>query len=184
MPGLAERHRNPAHSANSWPPYGQRTRRVCATPTEGIVLEHMELNGTRNFAASPQAVWAALHDSAALQNAIPGAEEVSWQGDSAISARVKLGLGPIIGTFGLMAQVVEQSAPSHLKFAINRQGANNRIQGNLTVDLAPDGAGTVLTYAGSAQLEGPIAMADNPLTRPLVQGAINQFFDNLAKQVH
>lgn len=144
----------------------------------------MELNGTRNLTASPQAVWATLHDSAALQNAIPGAEEVTWQGDSSVVARIKINLGPINSTFGLTAQVVEQSAPTHLKFAINRQGVSSRIQGQLSVDLAPDGAGTVLTYAGTATLEGPIAIADNPLTRPLVQNAINQFFDNLARQIH
>lgn len=144
----------------------------------------MDLNGTYHFAsASPQAVWSALHNSAALQSAIPGAEKVEWQGDSAIAARVKVGLGPINGTFGVQAQVVEQNAPNHLKLAINRQGANTSIQGNMTVDLAAQGAGTLLTYQFAATLGGPIAMADNPVTKPLVQRTADQFFSNLEKQI-
>jgi carbon monoxide dehydrogenase subunit G len=144
----------------------------------------MDLNGTYRFtAASPQAVWNTLHDSTALQNAIPGAEKVAWQGDSAIAARVKVGLGPISGTFGVQAQVVEETAPNHMKLAINRQGANNSIQGQMTVDLAADGTGTVLTYQLAATLSGPIAMADNPMTKPLVQKMADQVFANLEKQV-
>ena len=54
---------------------------------------------------------------------IPGAEQVAWQGDGSVSARIKVGLGPINGTFGMQAQSVEQAPPNHLKLAINRQGA-------------------------------------------------------------
>lgn len=145
--------------------------------------KHMELNGTRNLTASPQAVWNVMHNSAALQAAIPGAEEIAWQGDSAVSVRIKVELGPVNRTFSLLAQVVEQAAPNHIKFSINRQGVSNRVQGDLTVDLAPNGSGTALTYAGTAHLEGPLAMLDNPLTRPLVQRQIDQFFDNMARQI-
>lgn len=143
----------------------------------------MELNGTHRFAANRQAVWNALHNSAALQNSIPGAEEVAWQGDSAISLRVKVGVGPINGTFSGQAQVTEQTPPSHLKLSINRRGSTNAVQADVTIDLADEGAGTVLTYHGTARLEGPIAMADNPLTRPLAEGALGQFFNNFAKQI-
>jgi carbon monoxide dehydrogenase subunit G len=143
----------------------------------------MELNGTHNFTAAPAAVWAALHNATMLQNAIPGAEEVSWQSDSALSVRAKIEIGPINRSFGIMAQVVEQTPPSHLKFSLNRQGVSSRVEGELAVDLAPNGSGTTLTYAGTARLEGPIAIADNPLTRPLAHKAVDQFFENLGKQI-
>lgn len=151
-------------------------------PTEGIVPKHMELNGTHNFTAAPAAVWAALHNATMLQNSIPGAEEVSWQGDSALSIRAKV---PVLNrSLGIMAQVVEQTPPSHLKFSLNRQGVSSRVQGEMTVDLAPNGAGTTLTYAGTAQMEGPIALAvENPIARGLAHKAVDQFFESLAKQI-
>ena len=145
--------------------------------------KHMELNGTRNLSAAPQAVWDVMHNSAAIQAAIPGAEEIAWQGDSAVAVRIKVELGPVNRSFSLVAQVVEQSAPTHIKFSTNRQGVSNRVQGDLAVDLTPNGSGTTLVYAGTANLEGPLAMLDNPLTRPLVQRQIDQFFDNLARQI-
>ena len=143
----------------------------------------MENNGTQSFSSSPQAVWDALHNGALLQQCIPGAEEVSWQGDSAVSARVSVGIGPFRGAGTVQAQVAEQQAPSHLKLVFNRQGAHNSAQGALTVDLAPEGAGTRVTYGASATLGGPIAVLDNPLSRPLVDHAIGEFFSNLKKHV-
>lgn len=143
----------------------------------------MEINGTQSFSSSPQAVWDALHNSALLQQCVPGAQEVSWQGDSAIATRVSLGIGPFRGEGTVQAQVAEQQAPSHLKLVINRQGAHNTAQGALTVDLAPEGAGTRVAYGASATLGGPIAVLDNPLSRPVVDHFIGEFFSNLKKQV-
>jgi carbon monoxide dehydrogenase subunit G len=109
----------------------------------------MELNGTQKFSAPPQAVWDALHNDGMLKNAAPAAESISWQGANAVT--VAGGVGPIKGT--LTAQVVEQSAPTHMKLAVNR----TQIAGALTVDLAPDGSGTVLTYAGSITANGALS---------------------------
>lgn len=143
----------------------------------------MDMNGTHTFSANRQAVWNALHNGAVLQSSIPGAEEVTWQGDSAVSARLNIGFGPVKGTFSGQAQVVEQTPPSHLKLAINRRGAASVIQAEVVIDLADAGTGTLLTYHGSAKLEGPIAFLDNPLTRPMVEGALGQFFSRFEKQI-
>src|SRR5262245_14345064 len=111
----------------------------------------MELNGTHKFAASPQAVWNALHDANVLKKSIPGADNVAWQGDSAFT--MTGGVGPFKGS--LTAQVVERTSPSHMKFAVNRASAN----GTLTVDLAPDGAGTLATYAANIDASGALGPA-------------------------
>jgi carbon monoxide dehydrogenase subunit G len=140
----------------------------------------MELNGSRKFAAAPQAVWNALHNGTILKNCIPGAEEVAWQGDSAVLYRGSVGAGPInLGAVTVQAQVVEQANPSHMKIAINRSVAS----GTVTIDLAPDGNGTVLTYSAQAQLSGPAAAMDNFATRPIVDGVINQIFAKLETQI-
>jgi carbon monoxide dehydrogenase subunit G len=134
----------------------------------------MELNGTQKFAASPQAVWSALHDNDVLKSCIPAAESIAWQGDTAVTASG--GVGPIKGT--LTAQVVEQTPPSHLKFAVNRTNVN----GTLTVDLAPDGAGTTLTYAGTVNAGGPVGAA-LAVAQGLIKGQVEQFFSRLETHV-
>jgi carbon monoxide dehydrogenase subunit G len=143
----------------------------------------MDITGTRTIAANRQAVWDALHNATILKNAIPGAEDVSWQGDSALTIRANIGLGlaKIAGSGQL--QVVEQTPPSHLRLALSKQGAASSVQAEVVIDLADAGAGTQVTYHATAKLEGPIAVADNPLTRPLLEGQLGQFFGRLEQQI-
>jgi carbon monoxide dehydrogenase subunit G len=144
----------------------------------------MDISGTRNLAASRQAVWDALHNPTVLHDSIPGAEEVTWQGNSALTIRANIGVGPlkIAGTGQL--QVVEQTPPSHLKMALKKQGAASTVQADVTIDLAEAGSGTQVTYHATAKLDGPVAIADNPLTRPVVDGLLGQFFNRLEQQLH
>jgi carbon monoxide dehydrogenase subunit G len=139
----------------------------------------MELSGTHRFAASRQVVWDALHNSAVLQKCIPGAEEVSWQGENAIRARVRLGLGPINGTYGGQVDVLEHAAPSHLKVALKR----SIIDAVASVDLSDDGTGTLATYAGTATLGGGLAALDNVIGKQLAQGALGQFFKSFEQAI-
>jgi carbon monoxide dehydrogenase subunit G len=134
----------------------------------------MDLNGTQKFAAPPQTVWNALHDDTILKNSIPAAESIAWQGDSAVT--VSGGVGPIKGT--LTAQVVEQTPPSHMKFAVNR----TQVNGTLTVDLAPDGAGTLLTYSGTVNGSGAVG-AGLAMAQGLIKGQVDQFFSRLEGQI-
>lgn len=134
----------------------------------------MELNGTQKFAAPPQTVWNALHNDTILKNSAPAAESIAWQGDGAVM--VSGGIGPIKGS--LTAQVAEQTPPTHLKLAVNR----TQINGTLTVDLAPDGAGTLLTYSGSLNASGALS-AGLAMAHGLIKGQIDQFFSRLEGQV-
>jgi len=138
----------------------------------------MELKGTHKFAVAPQVVWDALHNPTILKNCIPGIEEIAWQGENAINARIS-GIGPMKGPYGGTVTVLEHTAPSHLKIGLSRTS----VSGNLSVDLAPDGAGTLLAYTAQGTLNGAFAMLDNPLTRPLIDGQIGQFFSKLDAQI-
>lgn len=142
----------------------------------------MELKGSQEFSASPQSVWNALHNADVLKQAMAGAEEVRWEGNT-LFVRANIGIGPVKGTYGAAAQETESTPPNHMKLSFNRQGASTTVNGDATIDLAPNGSGTTLTYAVNASLGGPVAALDNPLTRPLVDRGISQFFSGLAQKV-
>lgn len=142
----------------------------------------MELRGTHTFAASPQAVWDALHNADVLKASIPGAKTVVWEADK-IVLEIEVGLGPVKGSGWTEATVVESVAPQHMKLEIHRQGNHNSANGALVIDLAAAGAGTEVTYGGSAALGGPIALLDNALTRPLVDSSVEQMFSKLASHI-
>lgn len=143
----------------------------------------MEISGSRSLKGSPQAVWDALHNPTTLQQCIPGAEEVTFLDPNTLKVGVNLGIGPFKGHGHVRVQIAEQSAPSHMKLAVNRSGDHNGAQGGLTVDLAPEASGTAVNYGGSVALSGPIAMLDNPVTRPFVNSAVDQFFEKLDRQI-
>lgn len=143
----------------------------------------MELRGTRTYSAGPQAVWEALHNPEVLKASIPGAKFVTFEGGDTIGFEIEVGIGPVKGSGWGELKIVESSAPSHMKLEMNRQGDHNTAKGAIIVDLAPSGSGTELTYSGTAALGGPIAMLDNPLTRPLIDQAIDQAFSRLANNI-
>ncbi len=142
----------------------------------------MELRGTRTYPASPQAVWDGLHNPDVLKASIPGAKFVACDPD-AYGIELEVGIGPVKGSGWAHLKIVESSAPHHMKLEINRHGEHNSATGAIVVDLAPDGAGTQLTYSGSAALGGPVALLDNPLTRPLIDQALEQAFTRLGANI-
>lgn len=160
---------------------GQECRTICSVSGKGT-KKHMELKGSQGFSASPQAVWDALHNADVLKQAIAGAEEIRWDANT-LFARVNIGLGPVKGSYSAEAQETESNPPNHMKLSFNRQGSTNGIAGDATVDLAPNGSGTTLTYVVNATLSGMIAALDNPLTRPMVDKGASQFFASLAQKV-
>jgi carbon monoxide dehydrogenase subunit G len=138
----------------------------------------MELSGAQSFSAAPQAVWDALHNPATLQNAA-GVSNVEWT-DSAVTATITVPsiAGPFAGTRTVQGQVSENTPPRHMKVSLNRGPVNAAA----TIDLAAEGAGTKLTYAITAIVSGPMGpMAE--MSKPLIEGQVNQFFAKLAQSI-
>lgn len=134
----------------------------------------MEIKGTHKFAASPQAVWNALHDSTVLQNCMPAGNSAQWQGTDAIA--VTVGIGPIKGS--TVARVTEQTPPSHMKVEASGGG----VTASLTVDLVADGSGTVANYNAVAEGSAP-ASAGLAIAKPVIDSGIGNFFGKLETQV-
>jgi carbon monoxide dehydrogenase subunit G len=137
----------------------------------------MELSGSQNFSASPQAVWDALHNPTVVQNA-SGVQNVQWS-DNAVTATVTLpNLGPISGTRTVTLSIDENSAPSHLKFSLSR----SVLTASGTVDIAPNGSGSTLTYNAVGTVSGPLSAFEG-MAKPMVQSQLSQFFAKFAQLV-
>ncbi|GEM_PF-2254549 len=134
----------------------------------------MEIKGTHTFAAAPQAVWDALHDSNVLQNCLPAGNTAQWQGSDAIAATV--GLGPIKGS--TVAKVTEQTPPSHMKIEARGGG----VTATLTVDLAANGSGTLASYTATAE-GGPASSVLLAGAKPMIDSGVNSFFNKLESQI-
>ncbi|HEX6121536.1 MAG TPA: SRPBCC domain-containing protein, partial [Ktedonobacterales bacterium] len=152
---------------------------VCLFDFEEGISHAMEFKGTHHFNAAPQAVWDGLHNPAVLKAAMPGIQEIAWQGESAINVRANVSMGPVSREFNGTLPVTEHTAPSHLKIEINR----DMVKGSVVVDLAADGTGTLLSYNANVDISGPLGpMA--AMAQPLVKGQVDKVFANLDAQIH
>ena len=137
----------------------------------------MELSGSQNFSASPQAVWDALHNESIVQNA-SGLQNVQWA-DKSVTATVTLpNLGPISGPKTVTLSVDENTAPSHMKFSLSR----SVLTANGTVDIAPNGSGSTLTYNAVTTVSGPLSALEG-MVKPMAQSQLNQFFAKFAQLI-
>jgi uncharacterized protein len=137
----------------------------------------MDLKGSQKFNANPQAVWDALHNAALLQSVMPGVTQLEWQGDNAIAIAGSLELGPLKQAIRGTISVPESNPPSHMRLSVARTG----ISAESTIDLAPDGTGTVLNYDAHATLSGAFAAAE--MAKPIVQSQLNGFFARLSEKM-
>lgn len=135
----------------------------------------MDINGTQQFNASPQAVWAALHDSATMQGCAAGGATIAWASNNIVIT----GTVPVINKTGtITVQVSDEQAPSHMRLSVSRANVN----ATADLNLAPSGGGTVLTYTARADLGGPLAAA-SMMAKPMVDSQLKQFFSCLASKV-
>jgi uncharacterized protein len=143
----------------------------------------MDLSGSQKFNAPPQQVWNALMNPTVLKETIPGAQDVQVSGNT-ITMTINVSL-PMLGSniFVLGAEIQQQTPPSHAVLGIDRSGSFGSIKGSVTLDLAPDGAGTNLSYNAHLDLGGRAGMADNPIGQAAAKQGLNSFFKNLEAKV-
>jgi carbon monoxide dehydrogenase subunit G len=108
---------------------------------------------------------------------VPGANSVAWEGSSFV-VNGTLSIGPVNRTGSARIQVSDEQPPRHMKLSIQRASVN----ATATIDLAADGAGTILTYNAHADLGGALAAAAM-MVRPIVDSQLKQFFSCLASKV-
>ncbi len=142
----------------------------------------MDFSGTQQFQAAPQRVWDALHNPAILKASIPGAKEVIITNNQ-ITITVHIALPMIGGDVTLAPTIEQEQPPQHAVLAINYASDVSTLKGDVTIDLAPDGAGTRLTYAAQLHLTGRIGIADNMVGKTAAQASLNRFFNNLEQNV-
>ncbi len=137
----------------------------------------MDITGTQRFNSGPQHVWDALHNSAVMQGCVPGANSVAWESGNFV-VNGTLSIGPINRTGTARIPVSDEQPPRHMKLSIQRVSVN----ATATIDLAADGAGTILTYNAHADLSGALAAAAM-VVRPIVDSQFKQFFSCLASKL-
>ncbi len=141
----------------------------------------MKMNGSYLFQTSRERVFAALLDPETLQKNIPGCERAWYSAEHGhMKVRLVTPVPGLEGPYDITIDVLEREEPQTL---VLQAGRNGRIGGKIKtvthMTFTPETGGALLAYETIADLEGPVAAANNPLFQKMAKHSLKTFFKNL-----
>ncbi len=144
----------------------------------------MDMTGEYRIAASRDAVWKALNDPDVLEASIPGCKELEKVSDTEMTATVVTKVGPVKATFkGHVTLSDIRPSEGYTITGEGKGGVAGFAKGGAHVNLAEDGAETVLTYDAHAQVGGKLAQLGSRLIDSTAKKMADEFFSNFRDQV-
>jgi len=137
----------------------------------------MEMTGEFRIPATRQRVWEGLNDPEILKQCIPGCQTIEKLSDTEFTAKVVATVGPVKANFGGKVTLSDLDPPQ--SYTISGEGSGGVAgfaKGGAKVELAEDGAVTVLNYAVQAQVGGKLAQIGSRLIDAVARKMANDFF--------
>jgi uncharacterized protein len=141
----------------------------------------MEMTGEFRIPAPRQRVWEGLNDAEVLKQCIPGCQTLEKVSDTEFNGRVVASVGPVRATFSGKVTLSDLDPPQ--AYTISGEGSGGVAgfaKGGAKVNLAEDGAATLLTYAVQAQVGGKLAQVGSRLIDGVARKMANDFFGHFA----
>jgi carbon monoxide dehydrogenase subunit G len=137
----------------------------------------MDMTGEYRIPAPRQRVWEALNDPEILKASIPGCEDLKKVSDRELEARVKAKVGPVSATFNGKVTLADLNPPeSYTISGEGKGGAAGFARGGAAVNLAEDGADTLLRYQAKAEVGGKLAQIGSRLVQSTAKKMADEFF--------
>ena len=134
----------------------------------------MEITGSYTFSAPPARVWGLLMDPATIASCIPGCEGLTPEGEGRYTARIKVGIGAISGSYQGTVTMSDVKELASYRLTVDGKGAPGFVKGDAVISLRADGDTTIVEVAGQVQTGGAIAR----LGQRLIGGAAKMMQDN------
>jgi carbon monoxide dehydrogenase subunit G len=143
----------------------------------------MKLNGTHKFKANSWQVFNAIVNPQVLKECIPGCNSVEILDNTRLKANITTPLPGLKGPYGVVINMTQRQDPNLLVLEVKRKGTGGSVNATsqITIQDEPDGA--LLTYDANADLEGPIAIANNPIGQNITKNSLKTFFEKLEKAI-
>ena len=144
----------------------------------------MKMSETRQIAASPAEVYAALLDPDMLIKCVPGATEVTGSAEEGFEATVVQKVGPVKATFKGQVTMTDMVPDQSIKISgEGKGGAAGFAKGEADVTLAAVDGGTELSYDVEAKVGGKLAQLGSRLIQSTAKKLAAKFFQTFADQV-
>ncbi len=140
----------------------------------------MKISGTATMAASPEQVWQAVHDPAALERSIPGCESLRELSPGRYAMTVMAGVAAIKGSYDGEVAISDINEPDRFTMKADGAGAPGTISTTVDVTLvAADGGGTTISYEADALVGGPIGGVGQRMLAGVARKMAGQMFKAL-----
>jgi uncharacterized protein len=137
----------------------------------------MDMQGSRQLAATQQQAWDALNDPEVLKRCIPGCDSIERTGDDQYAITMSIKIGPVSAKFNGKIALQDVNAPQGYTLQFEGQGgAAGFGKGSSQVRLEPQPAGCELHYTASAQVGGKIAQVGQRLIDGVAKSMAEDFF--------
>jgi carbon monoxide dehydrogenase subunit G len=137
----------------------------------------MEMTGEFRIPAPRQRVWEGLNDPEILKTSIPGCQTIEKLSDTEFTAKVVAQVGPVKANFGGKVTLSDLDPPQSYTIAgEGNGGVAGFAKGSAKVNLAEDGAATVLNYAVQAHVGGKLAQIGSRLIDTVARKMAENFF--------
>ena len=143
----------------------------------------MKLNGTHKFRVTSSQVYNAILNPNVLQTCIPGCKSIEYLDANRIQANITTPLPGLKGPFDVVIKIQENQGPNRLVLQVQRKGTGGSIQATSDIRIIDESDGALLSYDARADLEGVVAIANNPLGQGITKSSLNAFFKNLDKAI-
>lgn len=137
----------------------------------------MEMIETRQIAAEPALVWAALLNPDVLKVCVPGCEELTGDAESGFEAVVVQKVGPVKARFTGTVAVSDRIEGEALTLTgEGKGGAAGFARGEARITLTPEGEGTALSYKVDARVGGKLAQLGSRIVDGFARKMADDFF--------
>ena len=144
----------------------------------------MQLTDSREIAATPEIVWAAILDPEVLKQCVPGCQEMTGSPEEGFEAKVVQKVGPVKATFKGTVTLSDMQPPESLTLTgEGKGGAAGFAKGGADVRLEPKGEGTLLSYDVEAKVGGKLAQLGSRIIDGFAKNMADKFFQNFQEAV-
>jgi carbon monoxide dehydrogenase subunit G len=144
----------------------------------------MEMTGEQLIPVPQQRVWEGLNDPEVLKACIPGCETIEKVSDSEYRVAMTAAVGPVKAKFNGKLLLADLNPPTSYTLSFEGSGgAAGFGKGGAQVALAPEGAGTKLSYKATAQVGGKLAQVGSRLIDGVAKKMADEFFQRFNTQL-
>jgi uncharacterized protein len=143
----------------------------------------MKLEGTKEFDAPREVVWAVLDDPAAMARTMPGVESFEVTDERHWSAKVKvpLGLGGL--KMSIAFEKLEERPPEFASLNAKGQGVGAMMNMTTSFTLSGEGEMTSMRWEADVKVAGPVGSMGQRVLQPIINQQVGNVLAALEAEV-